>query len=170
MDTTTTALSLIVPQEHWTKINEMRSKYDRAFYRWKPHINFLFPFVPQDKFPEIAEKLGEKLKGFKPFNLYFNDIGYFKNNKNYTFHLKPQDDSQLRLFFKIIQEALPNIENKKFNPHLTLGQSKKADFDSRLKELQVWLGNGLSFTVDRICLLNRSEMNPFSVNREIFLS
>ena len=53
----TTALTLVIPIEFHNKINEIRSKYDRAYPRWMPHINFFFPFVTQTELKNVTEKL-----------------------------------------------------------------------------------------------------------------
>ena len=45
---TSTALTFVLPDEVHDKINEIRSVSDKAYPRWMPHINFIFPFVPPD--------------------------------------------------------------------------------------------------------------------------
>lgn len=53
MTDTSTALTLIISPTYHQKINEIRSKHDKAYPRWMPHINFMFPFVPLEQFPEV---------------------------------------------------------------------------------------------------------------------
>ena len=172
---TTTALALVLRGQFCDKINEIRSVHDRAYPRWPPHINFLFPFIEKELFPEAIEKLNTVLKDFGEFELIFNQLSYFPQGKNATFHLKVANDTKLQELFKKIQEALPEIKSKhdKFEPHLTLGQCKKADVNAELDRLRAnWLGFGFTVKVKDICLLSRSKDDkniPFSEQALILL-
>lgn len=171
----TTALTLLVCEPYCTKINEIRCKYDRAYPRWQPHINFLFPFVEIERFPEIENKLQSVLNEFGKFNLVFNQLGYFSQGKNVTFHLKVSDDEKLQELFQKIRDVLPEIKPKhdKFEPHLTLGQCKKTEVESILDNLRAnWLGFGFTVEVQNISLINRSKTDnlvPFSEHTVINL-
>ena len=45
-----TSLCVIPPKELWDEINKIRKNHDKAFDRWPPHINILFPFVEAELF------------------------------------------------------------------------------------------------------------------------
>ena len=172
---TTTALALVVKGKFCDKINEVRCIHDRAYPRWPPHINFLFPFVEMEQFPDITERLNKVFKDFGKFNLIFNQLNYFSQGKNVTFHLRVANDEKLQELFNKIQEALPEIKPKhdKFEPHLTLGQCKKSEVDNVLDTLRAnWLGFGFTVEVSDIVILNRSKTDknvPFSENTQILL-
>lgn len=53
---TYTALA-IVATENIEEVQAIREKHDPAFQRWPPHINIAFPFVPPERFEEVAEVL-----------------------------------------------------------------------------------------------------------------
>lgn len=167
---TTTALALVFPKEINDFINEIRSKYDNAYNRWMPHINFVFPFIEIEKFDEYEKKINELLNNYEPFELEFKEIGYFDQKKNgFTFHLKPNDDFNLQIIFKLLVSGL-NIEDKDFHPHITLAQSSRIEFDDMFKELRKWLGNGIKIKINGLCFLSRSKIDnniPFSINRTI---
>ncbi|AYV80841.1 MAG: hypothetical protein Harvfovirus8_2 [Harvfovirus sp.] len=170
----TTALALVIATENQEKIDQIRSKKDRAWPRWPPHINFLFPFVPLENFDDIMMRLSENLKGFSEFTIELNDVGYFKQGKNITYHLKPKDDTKIQQLAEIITKTLPEIKMKheKFQPHVTLGQSSKGELDTIIAELKTWLGTGIRVKVDKISFLVRSRSDttvPFSINRELAL-
>ena len=168
---TTSALTLAFPDDTHQKINEIRSKYDKAYPRWMPHINFIFPFVPVDKFDEIANRLS-CLNNFGGFELELNTIGYFIQGSNVTFHAKPDNDSKLQNLFKLITEVLPEIESKReqFHPHLTLAQFPRLEIDIRKQELIQWLGSGIKIKVDRIHLIKRDGADtPFKIVKEVLL-
>lgn len=172
---TTTALTLVAPACHWDKINEIRQHQDKAYPRWFPHINFLFPFVPVQRFDDIKFRLNTALKDFGPFVLEMKTIGYFEQGKVATFHLKPVNDSKLQALYQIIRQTLPEVEVKRdeFHPHMTLAQCKKSEVPAKMAELQQWLGGGITMNIDRICLINRSKTDqgvPFSIHTEILLN
>jgi len=172
---TTTALTLVIPEEFHTSINTIRSASDRAYPRWMPHINFLFPFVSEDKFADIVSRLTPKLKEFGSFELELNQLGHFKQGKNVTVHIKPSNITRLKELFTLIRQTIPEVESKhdEFNPHLTIAQFKTSEAESKVQELTTWLsGNKFKFTVDHICILQRSKTDnnePFSMNSKISL-
>lgn len=166
-----TALTLVIPQQFHDSINEIRKEHDKAFPRWMPHINFIFPFVPTDRFDDVSDKLRAKLEGFNPFTLELTEVGFFPQGKNATFHLKPKDISKLKKLFDLITCTLPDVKVKhaEFNPHLTLGQCKKSDVNSMLADVKSKLPNGVTFTVDKVYLISRPSDGQFSVHTEIML-
>jgi len=171
---TTTALTLIVPESCWDKINGIRKDHDKAYQKWMPHVNFLFPFVPTELFADYYEKLQTALTGFGPINLHFNKIGFFNQKGTATVNLQLSDDKDLQELFKVICNTIPEVKSKhpEFHPHLTIGQFKKSELDAKLKELNTWLDHGIKVTVDSIYMINRSKTDntvPFSINRTISL-
>jgi len=173
---TTTALTLAIPSEFQDNINTIRKLYDRAYPRWMPHINFIFPFVAEDKFDDIIERLSPKLKEFGSFELEINQIGHFKQGKNITVHIKPNDSSRLKELFNLINKTIPDVEVKhsEFAPHLTIAQFKSSESEPKIKELTEWIAtNKFKFTVDHICILQRSKTDnnvPFSIHSKIQLN
>lgn len=170
MSDTTTALAIIIDPKFHDKINEIRSKQDRAHPRWIPHINFIFPFVPIEKFDDVHSKLKTAFQEneIKQFELSFEEIDSFSQAKQFTFHLKPNNESvqKLRQIFDLIKKTFPWIQIKShgdslFSPHCTLAQCPKKDAQTKQNELSNWLkkefpDGKISFTVDKICFLKRS--------------
>jgi len=155
---TSTALTFVLPDHVHDKINEIRSTMDKAYPRWMPHINFIFPFVPPTEFSSVVEKL--KDLDVKPFKITFSAIGYFSQGKNITFHLKPDDESikLLKQIFNKIKERLPDVSIKhtEFTPHATLAQCSKNMLHANLGMLETWLGGGIVVDCDKICIIQRS--------------
>jgi hypothetical protein len=44
------ALCIIPPEDLWEPIQHIRRERDKAFPRWMPHINLLYPFYPEAAF------------------------------------------------------------------------------------------------------------------------
>lgn len=168
MSDTTTALAVTIPDQFHDQINEIRSQQDRAFPRWMPHINFIFPFVSIDQFDTVHTELKKVFEshGITDFDIAFEEIGYFSQAKQSTFHLKPNNESKKKLqtIHKIICDALPWVDVKthgnEFSPHCTISQCPKKDTVNKEKELTEWFNktfNGkLTVRCDKVCMLKRS--------------
>lgn len=160
MSDTTTALAFLVPESQRESINTIRSKYDRASNRWPPHINFLFPFVSPSEFADIKSKLSA-LSSEASFDVVFEELGFFAQKDNITFHLKPSGEScaKFQNLYKIIRKSLPDVQVKRsdFHPHLTLGQCSKKDWPALEKELKsTWLKSGITMRCDKVVFFHRS--------------
>lgn len=145
---TTTALAYVLPIELQDKVNAIRAQHDKAFHRWMPHMNFVFPFISPIHFEEYCERLQSVMMTFpEPFLVQFEGIGFFAQKQGYTFHLKPTEDTvkEMEKIFQIILMTLPELEriipkNKRneFHPHMTLAQCDKAHFAEMKEQLESW--------------------------------
>lgn len=171
---TTTALTIIAPNEFHDKINQIRSKFDRAYPRWMPHINLYFPFVPEDKFDDICNALCS-LKEFGEFEINMNKLGYFSQKKIATIHIEPTDASKLHELYDKIKYLLTSnkidisTKHDSFHPHLTIAQCKKSEIDEYMNTISNWFGSGFKFKIDKIFLIKRHGDTPFEIKKEILL-
>lgn len=166
----TTALVILPNAEQQEAINKIRSGKDKAFPRWMPHINLLYPFVPLEKFNETATTIKTVVTGFGSFTVDLDQVANFKNGKNMvTYHLRPSDSSKKDIvdLQKDIADAIKFNNKKQFNPHLTLGQCSKDDFDSEKQDAEQ-LGT-VSFQVNKVYMIARSdtEDTPYQIVKEI---
>ncbi|CAF2596780.1 unnamed protein product [Rotaria sp. Silwood2] len=173
--TTQTALCLIPPDNVWEQIQSIRSIHDKAYPRWMPHINFMYPFTPECNFDNIKTQLEPILNRIKPFQIQFDQSSfhYFKQRGDEcTYHLRPKNSTDVVELQKLIQNELLNlIKNKRaFEAHLTLGQTTTSKISDVLIEMQaVW--KTIEFTVDRIYMISRENHpeNLFTIKNEILL-
>ena len=171
----TTALSILPPLDSHNQLNFLRSKYDKAYPRWMPHINLLFPFVSEDKFDEVEKNLSEVLSTTTSFAIFLDHVNGFSQGKgNMTYHYAPSDDSNLQNLYKVVRKAIPDFKPQKdiFAAHMTVAQTTKQSESVVLEEIKKELGDGFGFPVDRIYILQRSKTDgkePFHIAREIFL-
>lgn len=171
----TTALTLIIPYQFENRINNVRSKYDRAYPRWMPHVNFIFPFIDSFHFGTVVDKLKLAFvkNNIKPFTLKLNQLEYFKRKRDVTFHLKAEDQSELENVFNVIKSTLPNvaIKHPTFQAHMTLGQCPKNDYEALKSEIEKQLElDTLHFEVSGISIIQRSKDDknaPFSLVHQI---
>jgi 2'-5' RNA ligase len=152
-------------------INLVRREHDKAFERWMPHINFIFPFIPEDQIADAVARLGPALKQIPAFDLVLDTIGHFEQRDGCTVHLKPSDETQLQRVFAAIRSALPEIPARhggEFHPHLTVGQWPKAELPS-YPLLLAQLGAPFRVRVDHISIITRPRDGPFVPHTELAL-
>jgi 2'-5' RNA ligase len=168
-----TALCLIPPENVWEQIQSIRSVYDKAYPRWMPHINLIYPFVPESEFGNIKSRLDGILNQKKPFEIEFDQttLNYFKQKSECTFHLRPKETKDVVEIHQILQKYLPNYFStaRPFEPHLTLGQTTTSRISDILIEMKAkW--KTIKFPIDRICMISR-ENDPddlFSIKNQVF--
>ena len=164
----TTALTLVLPAEFQPKVNEIRVEHDRAYPRWMPHINLLFPCLPVEQFEGLTLRLSLALQKIEPFTVVFQELGSFKQGrKSFTFHLKADDETALQQLFKLVCETLPECPPKHpdFHPHLTVAQAPKAKKEEMEAKLKEHFKGGMEVTFSRLSLLARSKTDknvPFA--------
>lgn len=160
----TTALTLVLPVELHSSVNKIRSKYDRTYPRWMPHMNFIFPFVPREKFGDVKTRLETAFANFPKFQVKLDQLNKFSQKQgNVTFHLATSDQQKLDELFELIKSTLPEIHVKhpQFKAHLTLGQCKNRDFDTTVRNEVTSMLNisDFVFNVDHVCIIARSKGN-----------
>lgn len=79
----------------WQSIQNVRRENDKAYERWMPHINLIFPFIerPCDDFGQevlLIRKCFQECD-VKRFKMKFcpQSVGFFEMKKNFTMWLKP---------------------------------------------------------------------------------
>lgn len=165
------ALALLIPTWLTSDIEDIRREHDKAYDRWMPHINFLFPFVQEKKIPDVTGRLISELSKLPPFVLNLNEVGSFSqllnNNVIQTFHLKPKDETTMIELYAAVRRAIPECKPRRndFHPHLTLGQWKKSENPTTM--LQSRFDRGISVVVDKLYIITRTKDSPFSVHSEI---
>ena len=165
----TTALTLIIPEQFHSQINSVRGKYDRAYPRWMPHVNYIFPFVPADQFDDVKNKLTIALLSVSKFTIELTELDNFKQKGNVTFHLRPKSQSDLDTVFNAIRHALPEVPVKhpSFQAHMTLGQCKNKEFAKVSNEVKSALElPSFTFEINSVYIIQRSHDDknaPFEI-------
>lgn len=161
-----TALCVVPPSHLSQDIDRLRSQYDQAYEAWPAHINIVYPFVPVDLLPVATELIQKTLNAVHgeshithvPIRL--DNAGYFPQRNANTVHLKPAEDQgadSLKDMRRSILAALgqADIEERPYNPHLTIGQTKfdKASLDLLLNKVN--LLSSISWKVEKLLVLVR---------------
>lgn len=161
------ALAVVFPPEyvHYIQsINNIRIQYDKAYPRWMPHINLIFPFVNNFDERLIVDELQNLDKSQTLIKL--NEIGFFSSKGTNTYHLKSSDkttNDNLKRIHDIAKKSCDNEAKRDFCPHMTLGQSKTSNHHKMITELNQWLDkNGpIEFCVQYITHLKRTSIGNF---------
>lgn len=125
-----TALCVIPPQPWCEEVDKLRSLYDKAFDKWPPHINLVYPFVSPENLPgakkSIEEHLQASLDGSSPHTLVLGGAGLFKLRKDNTIFLGAKglnEENVLDSIRSVILQAL-GLKVKPSVFHLTVGQAQ----------------------------------------------
>lgn len=163
----TTALCVIPPKEIWEPIQEIRQKYDKAYERWMPHINIVYPFVETKDFDEVEKLLTGPLSKLPPFKVKFEKFESFEKKDHHLFWLKPFGN-EFQELFKVINEIYPG-ERKEFTPHLTVGQFPKDEKKKWSENLnKIW--KPVEWELQEVYLISRDgKDDPFKVRKVIHL-
>eukprot|EP00052_Salpingoeca_macrocollata_P016462 m.132272 g.132272 ORF g.132272 m.132272 type:complete len:192 (+) comp20059_c0_seq1:122-697(+) len=163
--------------EFFAAIQEIRKTHDKAFKRWPPHINMLWPFHPEPLVAASAEKLRARLATVEPFTLTFDRLSYFQQKQACTVHLAPTSNppGALQALQAIMVEVFPECTELStrsphgFTPHLTLAQyPNKAKTDQEIATImKTW--KPFTLLVDKVYIMTRGDETPFTVKEVVHL-
>ena len=156
-------------------VQSIRREHDKAYLRWMPHINFVYPFVPRREFPAYLAKLLAALQSSERFVLCFDHIGHFaQRNDTVTFNLQLDSASlaHCRSLHRGIVDECPELRGRRgqFVPHLTLGQCRKEDLAVRKRAIQEQLMLPIRVDLESLMLIARNgQEDPFEIVSELRL-
>lgn len=88
--TTKSACCIVIPDEFADAIQELRITYDKSARRWPPHINIVWPFIPNGYFYDAIKQIesNKSFQSIKPFEIKLERFsftpGFFHfTKKNY---------------------------------------------------------------------------------------
>jgi len=159
-----TALCYIPPSSIWEPIQEIRQVMDKGFERWPPHINLLFPFLPEGCFDAAASLLTEELANFEPFDCTFSTVNSFPKGSSVLW-LDQDSEAQKKFVHlqKRVSKLFPYCDERKneggtFTPHLTIGYTSQNIVKKKVEELQKsW--QTVTVPVGEICMIFRPDVN-----------
>ena len=126
------ALCLIPPRQLWPSIDRLRMLYDKAYEKWPPHVNLLYPFVVPDNLSLASELILSKLRdwsqeqGNSRLRVRLDEAGEFFHKHSNTIYICDKDPthvSRLAELRRLILSALGQNEGDD-QMHMTIGQSE----------------------------------------------
>lgn len=127
-----TALAIVAPSQFHADINSLRKIHDKAYERWDPHINVLYPFVEPDQLGTAVAELRQNIEtqGIRSFEITLSGPDKFVQKRGATVHLKPDSESQERighlrvdLVDALGRDAKEGTHDGTFRAHMTIGQA-----------------------------------------------
>ncbi|MHA1281747.1 MAG: 2'-5' RNA ligase family protein [Promethearchaeota archaeon] len=164
----TSACVIIPPEEKWEKIQEIRKKYDRQINRWMPHINLLYPFIPESRFKRFEKRFEVVCSQIESFEIILKNFKYFTHRReSYTIWLEPEPNEPVKELQLELLKILPecNDVNKfkgGYTPHLSVGQIYSYDKLIKLIEKLQNSWNLIRFEVDKIYFIAREQSKDSS--------
>ena len=173
----------------WNDVQEIRSQKDKSFYRWPPHINLLFPFLPSSNSSAPVEKtLSVVCAQLPPIVLRFSRFSFFEHRHSCTVFLSPAscpDDGDhaisdrenghhvLQQLHMRLMKRFPmcdrDFKRSKglYQPHLTVGQvADKAEAEWLISNLSSRWGEEGYFDIKLVfsglSWLQRERDGPFA--------
>jgi len=170
----TSAVCIIPPETLWTDLQSIRKGHDKSYIRWPPHLNLLYPFLPEEEFPDAVNKLAKAVESIVPFSITLEKFGAFPHGTVFCDPVTKPVDSLHRLH-SAVEAVFPYYDEQSsakfegFRPHLTVGQvppTKSAE-QTVVDFLKIW--DPIDFTVDRIYVIARRDADPFHILYHIYL-
>ncbi|KAK3988557.1 2'-5' RNA ligase superfamily-domain-containing protein [Cladorrhinum sp. PSN332] len=151
-----TALAILPPPHLWPRIDHLRSLYDKAYLKWPPHINLLYPFIPPSSLDSLPT-----LPSQSSFNLTLDIPSVFEHKHSNTIYLTSSSAEQQEKVKELRRNVLKALGaqdggGQQFKMHLTAAQSDDSASAAH-KYLVEKVGNipRFSWPVEELCILKR---------------
>ncbi|KAI0600944.1 hypothetical protein F4775DRAFT_514409 [Biscogniauxia sp. FL1348] len=162
-----TALCIIPPSEFCASIDRLRSVYDKAYQKWPPHMNLVYPFVHPEILPRAAGLITTHLQSWKKeigdvgLDVELGPADVFPHKHDNTIFIYDNDDgraSKLDALRKAIFRALGHTPTNS-RMHMTIGQSEELDSAPHKFLLEkASLLPSVGWNVDKLYILVRERM------------
>ena len=169
-----TAVAALPPPEVLAPIQAIRRRYDRQVYRWMPHVNLLYPFLPQMCCAAAVPPLTTAMHTISAFHVTLAVFRSFTHRSGRcTIWLDPEPREPFVRLQAALQQAFPAYDEQSrfaagFTPHLSVGQVWKRDVPCVLEALQsAW--EPVRFRLTEVAVICRDVTGPFHVTHRISL-
>ncbi|KAK4450664.1 nuclear poly(A) polymerase 1 [Podospora aff. communis PSN243] len=164
-----TALALIPPSHLFPPLNRLRSLYDKAYEKWPPHVNLIYPFVRPESLPVAAERISSFLstqsqsQELKKIPIKLDSVGVFEHKRDNTIYLcdeSPETQDALKSLRKGALNALGDKDQGRgYQMHMTIAQSEDAQSDThKFLVDKVGLVPAVEWEVEEVYLLVRQRV------------
>ncbi|KAI0555315.1 hypothetical protein F4679DRAFT_578702 [Xylaria curta] len=170
IDSYDTALCVIPPKRFWPSIDRLRSLYDKAYDKWPPHINLVYPFARVEDLPRASTLVASQMSStsrdaISPLNgvkicLSATDVfSHRRDNTIFVFDNDEEQTSRLQALREITLRAMGHTLATAYRMHMTIGQSQDINASSHKFLLEkTSLLPSIEWTVDKLYVLIRKRM------------
>jgi poly(A) polymerase Pap1/uncharacterized protein (UPF0248 family)/2'-5' RNA ligase len=146
-----TALAVIPPKPLWPRLDRLRALYDKAYPKWPPHINLVYPFVRPEALADAAEWIGSALssssshsgsnetenEGQNQIRIRLSEAGVFPHKRDNTIYLCDGDGKRRAVLDRLRKTVLDSLGvgpqeagSRGYKMHLTVAQSEDMHSDA----------------------------------------
>ncbi|OAA56673.1 Endonuclease/exonuclease/phosphatase [Niveomyces insectorum RCEF 264] len=90
-----TAVCLVPPTSCWPPVDRLRSLYDKAYRKWPPHVNLIYPFVRPESLEAASKRIQSALRDerageikSRPADVRLDMAGVFPHRHDNTLFLR----------------------------------------------------------------------------------
>ncbi|KAI0972594.1 hypothetical protein F4678DRAFT_44505 [Xylaria arbuscula] len=165
LDSHDTALCIIPPKQLWPLFNGLRSLYDKAYEKWPPHINLLYPYVRIENLSRasdlVASVASQTSVGAIKIHLNAADVFCHKHDNTIFIHDDDKErTARLHDLRQAVLNALGHTSAPNYRMHMTIGQSQDLDRSSHKFLLEkASLLPETEWTVGQLFILVRERLN-----------
>lgn len=165
---TETSICIIPPRHLWESIDSLRALYDKAYEKWPPHVNLIYPFVPKRKLEQAWELLSPAVESWSRENresgsrlsvtLDSADAFVHKHsNTLYRYDSSHERRSALTSLRRTLLRSMrQDARASSFTAHLTIGQTEDAGSNTHRFLLdKVRMLPPATWDVEELCILTR---------------
>lgn len=173
-----TALCIIPPKRFWPTFNRLRGLYDKAYEKWPPHMNLVYPFVRVEDLPEASALIASQMNLMsediisspQAINIRLDAADVFSHKHDNTIFVYDKVEeraSRVQDLRQIALRALAHNSTAKYRMHMTVGQSQDInDYSHKFLLEKASLLPPAEWTVSKLYILVRERMeidgNAFS--------
>src|SRR3569833_2493064 len=127
-----TALCIVPPRQLWSSVDRLRALYDKAYQKWPPHVNLVYPFVRVDSLEKAVEQIRSGLAadwrpqhGSAGLRVRLDSADVFTHRHDNTIYIHDSDKNRndaLKALRRSVLKALGHKANI-FQMHMTVAQS-----------------------------------------------
>ncbi|KAJ9133778.1 Nuclear poly(A) polymerase 1 [Coniochaeta hoffmannii] len=162
-----TALSLVLPRHLWPPIDRLRALYDKAYEKWPPHINLIYPFVLPDHLPRAAESIQAALQrrakaGEAPLRVCLDTVDVFPHKHDNTIFLHDSDQKRTDRLVELRRDIVKALGQRDtgHRMHMTVAQSEDiASSKHKFLQHKVGLLPPAEWEVEELHILVREQLH-----------
>ncbi|RYP16339.1 hypothetical protein DL765_005189 [Monosporascus sp. GIB2] len=133
-----TALCLIPPKHTWASIDRLRILYDKAYEKWPPHVNIVYPFIGVDSLSSASEMIVSELRAWKEASgapkvrIRLGEADAFSHRQGCTIFICDKDPARAAGLSELRNRVLGALRQSpgSYQMHMTIGQSDDASSSS----------------------------------------
>jgi len=162
------------PENVWDPIQAIRKDHDKAYKRWMPHVNLIYPFIESVHFKEVIDSTKHALSAIRPFSVRMEAFNHFAHKGSCTMWLHPKTQNKEILELQsILEQCFPYCDDlgmksdTGFTPHLSVGQWNKQTVKDAQKQFQDgW--QPIEFDVSCVYFISRKGFeDPFRIHYKV---